>query len=91
MPVFHEVRAPTAGELQSLLSRIIKRLMRLLTREGYLIEEQGMTYLADTDPDLGLGPLQAAACTYRIALGPRRGREPGTGTWPPWRAEDAEY
>jgi len=37
--------------------------MRLLTREGYLIEEQGMTYLADTDPDLALGPLQSAACT----------------------------
>ncbi len=33
--------------------------------------EQAMTYLADTDPDLALGSLQAAACTYRIALGPR--------------------
>jgi Putative transposase/Transposase zinc-binding domain len=64
VPVFHEVRAPTAAELQSLLSRIIKRLMRLLTREGSLIEEQGMTYLANTDPDLALGSLQAAACTY---------------------------
>jgi len=44
--------------------------MGLLTRQGYLIEEQGMTYLTSTDPDLALGPLQAAACTYRIALGP---------------------
>jgi hypothetical protein len=42
-----------------------------LTRKDFLIEEQGMTYLADTDPDLALGPLQAAACIYRIALGPR--------------------
>ncbi len=75
VPVFHEVRAPTAAELQSLLSCIIKRLMRLLTREGYLIEEQGMTYMADTDPELGLGPLQSAACTYRIALGPRAGQK----------------
>ena len=49
--------------------------MRLLTRKGYLIEEQGMTYLADTDPDTALGPLQAAACTYRIALGPRAGQK----------------
>ena len=40
--------------------------MRLLTRKGYLIEEQGMTYLADTDPGAALGSLQAAACTYRI-------------------------
>jgi hypothetical protein len=45
--------------------------MKFLTRKGFLIEEQGMSYLADTDPDLALGPLQAAACTYRIALGPR--------------------
>jgi hypothetical protein len=50
VPVFHAVRAPTAGELQALLSRIIKRLMRLLTRQGYLIEEPGMTYLADQSP-----------------------------------------
>ncbi|MGH8605347.1 MAG: hypothetical protein ACREXR_21925, partial [Gammaproteobacteria bacterium] len=66
VPVFHTVHAPTATELQTLLNRIIKRLMKLLTRKGYLIEEQGMTYLGDTDPDLALGPLHAAACTYRI-------------------------
>jgi len=75
LPVFHAVHAPTATELQALLLRIIKRLMKFLTRKGYLIEEQGMTYLADTDPDLALGPLQAAACTYRIALGPRAGQK----------------
>ena len=75
VPVFHAVRAPTAKQLQVLLIRIVKRLMRLLTRKGYLIEEQGMTYLADTDRDSALGPLQAAACTYRIALGPRAGQK----------------
>jgi hypothetical protein len=53
----------------------MKRIMRLLTRKGYLIEEQGMTYLADTDPEAALAPLQAAACTYRIALGPRAGQK----------------
>ncbi|MGH8607280.1 MAG: transposase zinc-binding domain-containing protein, partial [Gammaproteobacteria bacterium] len=68
VPVFHPVRAPTPGELQTILTRIIKRLMRLLTRQGYLIEEQGMTYLEDTDPEAALAPLQAAACTYRIAF-----------------------
>lgn len=75
VPVFHAARAPTAGELQALLSRIIRRIMTLLTRQGYLIEEQGMTYLAETDPEAALGPLQAAACTYRIALGPRAGQK----------------
>ena len=34
-----------------------------------------MTYLGDTDPDRALGPLRAAACTYRIALGPRAGQK----------------
>ena len=75
LPVFHEVGAPTAEQLQTLLARIITRLMKFLTRKGFLIEEQGMSYLADTDPDTALGPLRAAACTYRIALGPRAGQK----------------
>ena len=49
--------------------------MKFLTRKGFLIEEQGMSYLADTDPDTPFGPLRAAACTYRIALGPRAGQK----------------
>jgi hypothetical protein len=35
--------APTIEELQALLAKIITRIMRLLTRLGFLIEEQGMT------------------------------------------------
>ena len=49
--------------------------MKFLTRKGFLIGEQGITYLGDTDPDTALGPLRAAACTYRIALGPRAGQK----------------
>jgi hypothetical protein len=49
--------------------------MTVLTRQGYLIEEQGMSYLADIDADNPLRPLQAASCTYRIALGPRAGQK----------------
>ena len=41
--------------------------MRLLTRLGYLVEDQDMVFLAETDT--ALGPLHSAACTYRIALG----------------------
>ena len=48
--------------------------MRLLTRQDFLIEEQGRTYLAEADRDSALTPLQAASCTYRIALGPRAGQ-----------------
>ena len=73
--MFHEARAPTMEELQALLAKIITRILKLLTHQGYLIEEEGMTYLADTDADHALTLLQAASCTYRIALGPRAGQK----------------
>ena len=86
VPVFQEARVPSIEELQALLVKIITRLMRLLTRQGLLIEEQGMSYLAEPDSVPALTPLQAASCTYRIALGPRAGQKvlslrslPGTG------------
>ena len=74
-PVFHEVAPPAAAQLQTLLGNIIKRILRLLTQAGHLIEEEGMVYLANTDPDNVLAPLQAAAATWRIAHGPRAGRK----------------
>lgn len=46
------MRAPTIEQLQAPLSRLIKRIMRLLTRNGYLIEEQGMIYLAEGELDV---------------------------------------
>ena len=73
--MFHPVRAPSAEQLQTLLHQIIKRVMKLLTRLGYLIEEQDMIFMAQTETDTALGPLQSAACTYRIALGPRAGQK----------------
>ena len=62
--------------------------MKLLTRRGVLVEEQGQTYMADNGSDSdevrALRPLQAAACTYRIAFGPRAGQKVLTvqGTMP---------
>ena len=38
-PVFIEVPAPSHAQLQTLLSKIIKRIMKLLTTQGYLIEQ----------------------------------------------------
>jgi hypothetical protein len=74
-PEFVSVRAPTIEQLQALLTQLIQRLMRLLTRLGYVVEEEGVTYLTDLDTDPALGPLQAGSCTYRIALGPRAGQK----------------
>ena len=75
-------------ELQALLGQIIKRIMKLLTCTGYLIEEQGMSYLAEAESDRALTPLQAAACTYRIALGPRAGQKVLSLQTVPSRAAD---
>ena len=77
-PVFHQAPAPTHQQLPTLLDKIINRILKLLTRLGYLIEEEGVTYMARTDsidPDDVLMPLQAASSTYRIAMGPRAGRK----------------
>jgi hypothetical protein len=76
---FVEVAAPSDEALQAVLHKIITRTMKLLTRREVLVEEQGQTYLADNDGDSdearALRPLQAAACTYRIAFGPRAGQK----------------
>jgi len=76
---FCSVRPPMAEQLQSLLSllsQIIQRIMKALTRNGALIEEEeGMSYLAEMETDAALAPLQSAACTYRIALGRRAGQK----------------
>ena len=75
-PEFVEVPAPTDEALQAVLHKIVTRLMKLLSRRGVLVEEQGSTYVADNDGDSDearvLRPLQAAAwpCRPRLASGP---------------------
>jgi hypothetical protein len=79
VPEFVEVPEPTDEALQTVLHKIITRLMKLLTRRGVLVEEEGSTYMADSDGDPDearvLRPLQAAACAHRIAFGPRAGQK----------------
>jgi hypothetical protein len=48
-PVFVEVPAPTDEELQRVLLEIINRPMKLLTCKGALVEDQGQTWMADSD------------------------------------------
>ncbi len=78
-PEFVKVPALTDEAVQTLLHQIITRVMKLLTRRGVLVEEQGETYLADDDSDSdearALKRLQNAAFTYRIAFGPRAGQK----------------
>ena len=55
--------------LLTVLHKIITRTMKLLTRRGVLVEEEGSTCVADnvddSDEARTLRPLQAAACTHR--------------------------
>ncbi len=78
-PELVEAPAPTDQALQAALHKVITRTMKMLTRRGVLVEEEGSTYVADNDGDSDearvLRPLQAAACTYRIAFGPRAGQK----------------
>ncbi len=62
-------------EFEAFLDKLIAPLMRMLTGLGYLVEEQGVSYLADIDAHNPLRSLQGASCTYRIALGPRAGQK----------------
>ncbi|MCC6474112.1 MAG: transposase zinc-binding domain-containing protein [Burkholderiales bacterium] len=64
-PIFDEARAPTGDELAGLLDQIVARLMKLLTRTVHLFEEQGMTYLADTDAEDPLASQQAVTPALR--------------------------
>ena len=76
VPVFQPIPAPTTDQLQALLTRIITRILKMLTRHGALTEEDTeIPYLSNPDADPALAPLHAAACTYRIALGPRAGQK----------------
>ena len=67
-PIFHPIAAPTTEQLQTVLTRIITRLLKMLTRKGALTgEDTELPYLADPDADPALAPLHAAACTYQCA------------------------
>jgi hypothetical protein len=78
--------APTDETLRAVWHNIITRPKKLLTHRGMLVEEQGQTCVADDDTDsdeaCAQRSLQAEACTYRIAFGPRTGQKvltvPGT-------------
>jgi hypothetical protein len=74
-PTFVQAGEPTDDPVHALLQTLIARLMKMLTRRGVLVEDTGQTYLAEPDADgeraRTLRPLQAAAITYRIAVGPR--------------------
>jgi len=83
---FRWVKAPTSTELNHLAHTIARRVGRFLERQGLLERDEENSYLAgdagEADP---MDQLLGASITYRIAVGPHRGRKVFTlQTLPAW-------
>ena len=87
---FHRVLAPAARDLNTLVSKISHRVARYLEREGLLVRDNDSAYLSlDFQDDDILSRLQGDSITYRIAIGPHRGRKVFTlQTMPSWEEDD---
>lgn len=70
------VKAPTDDELTQLVHAMARRIGRLLEREGLLERDAENSYLAtDTVDEDPMNQLLGHSITYRIAVGPQRGRK----------------
>jgi len=79
-PYLRKLTPPTAAELLPLLQRISARIGRHLERRGWLVRDVDHSYLAQEpgtrEQELEtLEELQSHSITYRIALGPHKGRK----------------
>jgi hypothetical protein len=73
---FRWVRAPTSAQLTQLAHTIARRVGRLLEREGLLERDTEQLELGEAlDPDDPMPDLAGHSITYRIAVGPHRGRK----------------
>lgn len=61
--------APNQAALQTLLNRVIQRLVRRLERDGLLIPDPEQPWL-DLEFDQSMDTISAASVRYRIAMGP---------------------
>jgi hypothetical protein len=77
-PYLKRVRPPTQAELQTLVQTTSERIGRHLERRGVLVRDVENSVLAlesDEDGEDILKDLQDHSITYRIALGPHKGRK----------------
>jgi len=73
---FQWTTAPTSAELTQLARTIAHRVGRFLERQGLLERDAENGYLADNAVQAGsLDQLLGHAITYRIAVGPHKGRK----------------
>jgi hypothetical protein len=73
---FQRVNAPGVDELKALVHAISHRVARFLEKRGFLERDAESSYLAlEPDDDDAMVQLQGHSITYRIALGPQKGRK----------------
>lgn len=90
-PVFRQVCAPTATELQTLVQQIAERLGQTLERRGLIARDRENAWLVGDGPTGPLDDLIGHCITYRIAVGPRAGQKLFTlQTVPARPAEDQQ-
>ena len=73
---FRRTLPPTVEQLHHLLYQISERVARLLERRGILEREEGSSYLTlDGLEDDPLQDIHSHSVTYRVAIGPQKGRK----------------
>jgi hypothetical protein len=73
---FRSVKAPTSDELTPFAHTIARRIARSLEHQGLLERDAENSYLAsDAVDEDSMNQLLGNSITYRIAVGPQRGRK----------------
>jgi len=74
--VFQPIEAPTPKDLKKLLHKISERMICLLERKGLVERDTEQSFLTlDGKEDELMHHLQGSSITYRIAVGPQRGKK----------------
>jgi hypothetical protein len=74
--IFQRTNAPTQEELAQLVHSISHRVARYLERQGILQRDEESSYLQpDGMDDDSMQQLIGCSVSYRIAVGPRQGRQ----------------
>jgi len=72
---FHYNKAPTTDQLAAVLHTISQRVARFLERRGILERDEDNSYLCLDGLDDPMQDIHTHSVTYRIAMGPERGRK----------------
>jgi hypothetical protein len=73
---FHPTSAPTIPELESVLAAIIEKITKYLEKSGIIIkDDENKEFQLEIPQEDSLSRLQAAAVTYKFAMGANKGKK----------------